>query len=83
MNTGASAPAYDGPASQPGSVTGSQGPRSPTAQNPASQRQGVPQMGDPALDRPRLLTDMCRNIDLPASAFNVDGMVCFYPSRLC
>lgn len=35
--------------------------------------------GDPALDRPRLATDMCKNIDLPPSAFAIN-----YPvSRQC
>lgn len=79
-NTQAPTPGYDGPASQPGSIAGSQGPRSPTVQNPGFRGQGGPHMGDPALDRPKLLTDMCRNIDLPPSAYYVDGTVCFYPS---
>ena len=70
-------PGYDGPASQPGSGASPHGPRSPTVEAQSFQSQGGPQMGDPARDRPRLLTDMCRNIDLPPSAYYLDGMVCF------
>lgn len=30
---------------------------------------------DPARNRPHLVTDMCRNVDLPMSAFNLDHLV--------
>lgn len=34
---------------------------------------------DPALDNPKLVTDSCRNVDLPLAAFNLNHMVslCF------
>ncbi|GAT26809.1 origin recognition complex subunit Orc1 [Aspergillus luchuensis] len=34
---------------------------------------GVP-LSDPALDRPRLKTDMCKNVDLPMSAFAINHL---------
>lgn len=35
--------------------------------------------GDLALDNPKLVTDSCRNVDLPLAAFNLNHMVslCF------
>lgn len=39
---------------------------------------GPARAGDPALDRPNLVTDMCRNVDLPLAAFNMNHLV-----RLC
>lgn len=30
---------------------------------------------DPALDRPRLLTDICRRVDLPCGAFSINHLV--------
>lgn len=37
---------------------------------------------DPALDRPRLKTDMCRNVDLPLGAFAINHLVSwiFFPT---
>ena len=32
--------------------------------------------GDPALDKPRLVTDINRRLDLPADAYNLDSQVC-------
>ncbi|KAL3255703.1 hypothetical protein ABHI18_008127 [Aspergillus niger] len=37
-------------------------------------------LSDPALDRPRLKTDMCKNVDLPMSAFAINHLV---SSGLC
>ena len=68
-NVVSSPAAYDGPASQSGSAAGGNAPH--------PQDQGGPPRGDPALDRPKLLTDMCRNIDLPAAAYFIDGQVSF------
>lgn len=32
-------------------------------------------LSDPALDKPRLRTDMCRNVDLPLGAFAINHLV--------
>jgi hypothetical protein len=32
-------------------------------------------IGDPALDRPKLVTDMCKNIDLTMGAFQINHLV--------
>ena len=55
--------------------------------------------GDPALDKPSLTTDACKNVDLPLAAFNLNHLVsldlfafrslkeqlprCFHFSRCC
>ncbi|KAJ9234139.1 hypothetical protein DTO271D3_8171 [Paecilomyces variotii] len=49
-------------------------PGSPTT-HPMSPTQREPARADPALDRPRLATDSCKNIDLPPTAFALN-----YPS---
>lgn len=38
----------------------------------------APPVGDPALDKPKLVTDMCRNVDLPLAAFNMNHLVSPY-----
>ncbi|KAL4773805.1 hypothetical protein BDW60DRAFT_184589 [Aspergillus nidulans var. acristatus] len=38
-------------------------------------QRGPRNVSDPALDRPRLLTDMCRNLDLPYGTFSIDHLV--------
>lgn len=111
-------PAYDGPASTPGShgrrtsntvitpstspqmghggsqqppsprVGGSQQPPSPRHGSPQAQHHRTPSSGsqpqvpppgrpvtDPARERPVRLTDNVRNVDLPASCYNVDDLV--------
>ncbi|KAJ9293051.1 hypothetical protein DTO271G3_8186 [Paecilomyces variotii] len=58
-------------------------PGSPTT-NPKSPTQREPARGDPALDRPRLATDGCKNIDLPPTAFALNypvGQGCLYCFR--
>ncbi|OJJ51616.1 hypothetical protein ASPZODRAFT_435068 [Penicilliopsis zonata CBS 506.65] len=35
---------------------------------------GLGAQGDPALDKPALLTDMCKNVDLPLAAFNLNHL---------
>ena len=63
---------YDGPAADQGvSPTpprSPQSPRSPTHVQP-------PTAGDPALDRPKRFTDICKNVDLAAIMYSLDGLV--------
>ena len=62
-------PQYDGPAADRGaSPTSPRSPRSPT-------RVQSPTAGDPALDRPKRFTDICRNVDLAAVMYSLDGLV--------
>jgi hypothetical protein len=37
-------------------------------------------IGDPALDRPKLVTDMCKNIDLTMGAFQINHLVSRFSS---
>lgn len=41
-------------------------------------------LGDPALDKPKLKTDMCRNVDLPMGAYSINHLVSgsFYVQKL-
>lgn len=62
-------PQYDGPAADSGaSPTSPRSPRSPT-------RVQSPPVGDPALDRPKRFTDICKNVDLAAVMYSLDGLV--------
>jgi hypothetical protein len=95
-NTGSAGPAastapsaHSGGASQPGSQptsppltqTGSFAP----ASTPASPAEApTPLMTDPARDpaRQARLTDSLRNVDLPASFYNLDNLVCYFVELL-
>lgn len=37
-------------------------------------------IGDPALDRPKFITDMCKNIDLTMGAFQINHLVSRFSS---
>jgi hypothetical protein len=63
------------------SETGTQQPpQSPSRRSGVSGGPPAPQpaiQGDPARDRPSRATDALKNVDLPASFFNVDNLVSF------
>ena len=66
---GGFAPQAGQPGSRRSSVSGA-------ASQPASQAAAQPiQRGDPARDRPDRTTDALKNVDLPASFFNIDNLV--------
>jgi hypothetical protein len=37
--------------------------------------EGAVSMGDPALERPKLITDSCKNVDLPFGAYSINNQV--------
>lgn len=72
VGSGTPQPAETGAVPQSGSrrssVSGPPPPQPPPAQSQAPR-------GDPARDRPSRATDALKNVDLPASFFNVDNLV--------
>ena len=89
---GSTAPSAASGAGSPGVPAGGSEAPPPTASSrrssqsggpPPSQAQLAAPQGDPARDRPARYTDSMRNLDLPASFYNIDQLVSHSPSILC
>ncbi len=79
---GSTAPSAASGGGSPAAPAGGFEPQAPTASSRRSSQSGgpapaqaVPQLGDPARDRPARYTDGMRNVDLPPSFYNIDQLV--------